>query len=110
MSEIKERIAKRIHLRYGFVDWDVETPSGEKRALDTSGEIHDIYKARFATELNKLKVLEDSELNRALDNAFDVPINFDHKPTAEEIITIRLRAMAQAQLSRTIKDIKDLLK
>ena len=42
-------------------------------------------------------LLSDVEINKAFDEAFDKPISFDHKPTPEEIITIRLRAVAEAQ-------------
>ncbi len=46
---------------------------------------------------DKPLLLSDDEINKAFDEAFDKPISFDHKPTPEEIITIRLRAVAQAQ-------------
>ncbi len=48
-------------------------------------------------ERDKPPLLSDEEINKAFDEAFDTPISFDHKPTPEEIITIRLRAVAQAQ-------------
>ncbi len=53
------------------------------------------------------KLLCDKELNDAWENAFDKPVYLDHKPTLEEIFTIRLRAVAQAQLDKTIHPIKD---
>ena len=45
-------------------------------------------------------LLTDEELNKAWDDVFDIPMNFDHYPTAEEIFTIRLRAVAKAQLAK----------
>ena len=45
-----------------------------------------------------MKIITDEQINRAFDGAFDKPLYFDYKPTEEEIITIRLRAVAQAQL------------
>uniref|UniRef100_A0A6M3IY88 Uncharacterized protein n=1 Tax=viral metagenome TaxID=1070528 RepID=A0A6M3IY88_9ZZZZ len=42
-------------------------------------------------------MLSDKEILAAYDNAFDNPVNFDHKPTPEEILLIRLRAVAKAQ-------------
>ena len=51
--------------------------------------------------LEKPKVLSDEKINTAFDGAFDTPIELDHKPTPKEIILIRLRAVAQAQLDDT---------
>lgn len=47
--------------------------------------------------IQKPEILNDEEVNKAWDGAFDKPINFDHKPTAEEMFTIRLKAVAQVQ-------------
>jgi len=44
--------------------------------------------------------VSDEELNKAYDGAFDKPMDFDHKPTADELHTIRLRAVSQATISR----------
>ena len=52
-----------------------------------------------------MKILDDVEINRAFDNAFDKPVLLDHKPTPDEIITIRLRAVAQAQVDDCEKQI-----
>ncbi len=54
-----------------------------------------------------MRILSDKELNDAWDNAFETPISFDHKPTADEIFTLRLRAIAQAQLDRTLRELDD---
>ena len=43
-------------------------------------------------------LLSDEELNKAFDSAFDEPVDFDHEPTPEEVINIRFRAIAQAQI------------
>ena len=43
------------------------------------------------------RLLSDEETNKAFDNAFDKEVFFTHEPTVEEIITIRLKAVAQAQ-------------
>ena len=51
----------------------------------------------MSRKLDKPPLLSDVEINKAFDEAFDKPIYLDHKPTSEEIITIRLRAVAQAQ-------------
>jgi hypothetical protein len=48
----------------------------------------------------KPELLTDEEINKAFDSAFDKGVYFDHKPTVEEILTIRLRAVAQAQLAK----------
>ena len=51
------------------------------------------------TEDKEAKLTEE-ETDEAWDNAFDTPIEFDHKPTMEEIIAIRLKAVNQAQLEK----------
>lgn len=50
-----------------------------------------------------LRPLSDEELNKAWDNAFEKPINFDHKPTGDELLTIRLRAVAKAQREADVR-------
>lgn len=45
-------------------------------------------------------LLTDEELNQAFAGAFDKDVFFDHKPTPEEIITLRFRAIRDAQLKR----------
>lgn len=47
-----------------------------------------------------MNVLDDTELNEAFDHAFDKPIYLDHKPTPDEILTIRLRAVSQATIDK----------
>ena len=47
---------------------------------------------------------EDEEIQSAFDEAFDKPVYLDHEPTPEEIILIRLRAVAQAQHQKDAKD------
>lgn len=42
-------------------------------------------------------LIRDEKIMEAFDGAFDKPIDFDHKPTVDEIFIIRLRAVAQAQ-------------
>jgi len=42
--------------------------------------------------------LTDKDLLEAWENTFEQAVYFDHQPTADEIITIRLRAVAQAQV------------
>jgi len=49
------------------------------------------------------EILSDSELMNAWENAFEKGIYFDHKPTPEDIITLRLRAVAQAQAEVSFK-------
>ena len=46
--------------------------------------------------------MTDKELNAAFEGAFDKGIFLDHKPTAEELHTIRLRAVA-GEVAREIK-------
>ena len=45
-------------------------------------------------------LLTDEELNMAWDGAFDIPVDFGHHPTAEELFIIELRAVAKAQLAK----------
>lgn len=57
--------------------------------------------SHILAELSKPgELLSDEEINKAWDDAFDKPIEFDHKPTAEEIFMIRMKAVAQAQLDQ----------
>lgn len=65
------------------------------KLLKKDGRITDKF-----TEKVKLRGLTPEEVNKAFDNAFDQPINLDHKPSPEEILTIRLEAVAVAQLNR----------
>jgi len=53
--------------------------------------------------INGLK-LTPEEIDKAFDGAFDKPIEFDHKPTPDEIILIRLKAVAQTQLNKVLND------
>lgn len=46
----------------------------------------------------ELTLLLVTEIQYAYDHAFDRPVSLDHKPTYEEVLLIRLRAVAQAQL------------
>ncbi len=40
--------------------------------------------------------LTGEELNKVFDSAFDEPLYLDHKPTPDDLITHRLKAVAQA--------------
>ncbi len=51
----------------------------------------------------KPPILSEEAINKAWDDAFDKPVMLDHKPTADEILTIRLRMVAQAQRDTDIK-------
>ena len=51
-------------------------------------------------DIKEQVILSDEELNKAFKGAFDKPVYYDHKPTPDEIMTIRLRAVAQAQLNK----------
>lgn len=51
-------------------------------------------------------LLTNEEIDSAFESAFDTPINFDHKPTVEEIFVIRLRAVAKAQLKKVVEHIE----
>ncbi len=55
-----------------------------------------LYKDLFPKPSTAREALSDEELNKAYDGAFDKPMDFDHKPTADELHTIRLRAVSQA--------------
>jgi len=55
----------------------------------------------------KVGILTDTELNEAFDGAFSKPVNFNHKPTPEDLLTIRLRAVAQAQHDKEWEKLKD---
>ena len=87
-----------------------EFPSGNMDCEDYDAAVKDVK--WFMSNLEELGyrkppdrplLLSDEEINKAFDEAFDKPISFDHKPTPEEIITIRLRAVAQAQWQADIK-------
>lgn len=43
------------------------------------------------------KLLPDDQIMKAFESAFDEDVYFDHKPTPDEILLIRLRAVAKAQ-------------
>lgn len=45
----------------------------------------------------EMPVLGDDEINTAFEEAFAKPIYLAHKPTPEEILLIRLKAIAKAQ-------------
>ena len=51
--------------------------------------------------------LTDEALNEAFDGAFDKPMNLDHKPTTEEIFTIRLRAVANLAVEEIKKELEE---
>ena len=55
-------------------------------------------------KLVKRVELTDPEINKAFDDAFEVPINFDHKPTPEDIILVRLRAVANDATNKVLDD------
>lgn len=38
-------------------------------------------------------MLTDEQIWAAWDNAFDKPVNFDHKPTPDELILFRIKAV-----------------
>ncbi len=46
--------------------------------------------------------LTDEEINKTFEGAFDKPVDFDHKPTMDEILTLRLKAVEQALLAKAI--------
>ncbi len=48
----------------------------------------------------KEALLSPEECFHAYDDAYDKPVNFDHKPTPEEIFNIQLQAVARAQLAK----------
>ncbi len=50
--------------------------------------------------MKELRLLTDEELNYAFDHALDEGVNFDHKPTQEEIFTVYLRAVEKAVLAK----------
>jgi len=46
--------------------------------------------------------LTEREINKAFENTFEEPMDFDHKPTADELFTIQLNSVSQAQLSKAL--------
>ena len=60
--------------------------------------------------MKKPLVPSDEELNKAFDGAFDKPVNFYYKPTPEEIVNIRFRAIAQKALDECYEDMLKALK
>jgi len=54
--------------------------------------------------MNKPEIPSDKELNKAFDDTFAKPVNFDHKPTKEEIFTLELRAVSQFSIDYCYKD------
>jgi len=54
-----------------------------------------------------MRRLTDTELNQAFENFEDA--YFDHKPTAEEVFTLKLRAVASAQLALDEKALKEVV-
>ena len=61
---------------------------------------------RIFKEIEKMPVLSDEELNKAWETAFGIPVAFDHKPTAEEIFTIELKTVVQAQKADILRRLK----
>ena len=47
-------------------------------------------------------ILTDEELNKAFDDTFEKGMDFDHKPSPEEIFTLQLRSVALAQEAKTL--------
>lgn len=45
-----------------------------------------------------MKLISDKELLETWEDAFDNPVYFDRKPTVDDYILVRLRAVAQAQM------------
>ncbi len=55
------------------------------------------------TEQREPWELTDEKLNKAFDSAFDAPLYLDHKPTPDDLITLRLKAVAQAAGQKLLK-------
>ncbi len=53
----------------------------------------------------KLTLLPLTQIKEAWDNAFDKPVNLDRRLTADDILTVRLTAVVQAQLAHTKKEL-----
>ena len=47
-------------------------------------------------------LLTKKQRGEAWENTFDKPVDFDHKPTQEEIFDWRLKSVAKAQLKRVM--------
>ena len=47
--------------------------------------------------------LTDKQIDAAFEGAFDQPLYLDHKPTVEEIFTIKLRAVAHEAQKELVK-------
>ena len=45
-----------------------------------------------------LPILTREQAVKAFEDAFEKPVDFDHKPTADEIFALQVLAVAQAQL------------
>ena len=105
-KELRENIAKlpNPYFIVERVGMDTETSYNKYPEFEVFEEarraILTLIKSSHPAEL---KVLSDERLNETWNNTFDIPVNFDHKPTVEEIFTLRLRAVAQAQLASDIK-------
>ena len=54
-----------------------------------------------------MKRLTDEEVNSLFDHALDKGVNFDHKPTLGEIFTVRLKAIADAQIASCEEQAKE---
>jgi hypothetical protein len=97
-EERRERIAKTI--------WEDEcernTPSSPDE-WDTLPRWAQIVYLELADKILALfpkpALLTDEEINKAFDSAFDKDVYFDPKPTTEEILTIRLRSVAQTLIA-----------
>lgn len=113
-KELREQIARVIccfaknnkgcsHCKYNtltspFPDCFPDTRSETDQILTLIKELYPLLP-------KELPLISDEELNKAFDGAFDKAINFDHKPTPEEIVTLRFRAIAQAQRDHDMKTI-----
>ena len=54
-------------------------------------------------------MLTDKQLLEAWDNAFDSSIAFYHKPTAEDILLVRIKAVLKAQRGEIKKELEDFI-
>jgi len=51
-------------------------------------------------------LLTPEETEKAFDNAFETPVDLDHKPTIEEIFALTLKAVTKAQLEKVKAEIE----
>uniref|UniRef100_A0A6M3IXN4 Uncharacterized protein n=1 Tax=viral metagenome TaxID=1070528 RepID=A0A6M3IXN4_9ZZZZ len=58
---------------------------------------------KLEAQMNNEAKLTQGEIDKAWEDAFEEPVEFDHKPTAEEVFNYRLEVVADTASEKAIK-------